>query len=142
MEKVLCTQCKKPAVKRSDTLNSYRCRNSNCPMKTFTPDKIIMNQKETKAEKYFKPSFIPKDKFDEMILKHDPEYIIDQKVKELKEDQLWPEKDFIKLCNLNSGYRAILDDSKYEQYRGRSYGCVYWSHPKTIEYYKSKGKMT
>ena len=65
--------------------------------------------------------------------KHDPKFILIQKVGDLKKGVLVLESKFIEYCKMQGlKYRDIIDGDNFSIYRGKASGKMYWSHPETI----------
>jgi uncharacterized C2H2 Zn-finger protein len=68
--------------------------------------------------------------------KFDVEFIVEKTLSELKKDVIYEKNDVYKLTGLRAGYpglSATLEDKKFSQYRGRTGGKDYFSHPDTIK---------
>jgi hypothetical protein len=74
--------------------------------------------------------------------KHDIDFIIKSKAKELKIGVYVAEHDFIKMCCLHGsqGYRQVLDG--LHEYKGRAGGITYYSHPDSIRKMKIEGILS
>jgi len=68
--------------------------------------------------------------------KYDVEFIVEKTLRNLKKDVIYEQGDVYKLTGLRAGYpglKATLEDNKFSQYRGRTGGSNYYSHPDTIK---------
>lgn len=69
--------------------------------------------------------------------KHDLNFIIQQKVSELKPGQFLTEAEFVRFCNIRGAYRNVLES--LTEYRGKAGGITYYSHPESINKMKMEG---
>jgi len=79
---------------------------------------------------------------EEIMARHDINFIVRKVADELKEGEFLPEIEFIKLCGMlnKPGLRQALDSDEMIKYKGKaSGGYVYYSHPDSIDKLIKKG---
>ena len=131
-----CPKCGTPAGKngKTETKQKYRCRackhNFERPFNYTEPEPVEQAVGLTEAQ---------------LRAKYDLKYIISTKCEQLKKGIFMPQSEFIQFCGIRTGmrYRDILELPKYNGYHGRANdGVIFWSHPETIEKFKSEGVLT
>lgn len=80
----------------------------------------------------------------ELRSRYDNNYKVELAVKKLEKDVFLTESEFIKLAVIRTtnGYRAALDDPKWDKNKGRVAGIVYYSHEDSIKQMKNEGILT
>lgn len=110
----------------SGVYQAYKCK--DCNRRTFilvTEKQISMGLTET-----------------EIRAKHDDAFKIRKAAEQLKGDLFFPEYDFLKMCGLSSGgYRHLIDNGQFDQFRGRAGNITYWSNPESILKLKNEGVL-
>ena len=87
-----------------------------------------------------KSSGIPLEKF---RLEHDIDLIVQRALDSLDPDMMYEKKDVIALTGKSVGYVGLSTTLEAAtEYKGRSGGTSYWSHPDTIKELKSQGILS
>jgi hypothetical protein len=113
----------KKGVKRFRCLDCGKYYNENTAGKESAPNPLPDKSKVGMSLNDFRSKF-------------DVEFIVEKTLSELKKDVIYEKNDVYKLTGLRAGYpglSATLEDKKFSQYRGRTGGKDYFSHPDTIK---------
>jgi len=87
-----------------------------------------------------KSNGIPLEKF---RLEHDIDLIVQRALDSLDPDMMYEKKDVIALTGKSVGYVGLSTTLEAAtEYKGRSGGTSYWSHPDTIKELKSQGILS
>lgn len=111
------------------------------------------NYKDYKCKACGRRSLFPEEKTQEKSItmglteqeirsKHDAAFKIRKTAEALRGDLFFPEYDFLKMCNLPAGgYRYLIDNGQFDQYRGKAGNTTYWSSPESIKRLKDEGVL-
>lgn len=75
---------------------------------------------------------------EELRAKIDPKFQVRQYLEQLVEGEYVTQADLVNACQLNSGYKQVLESSEFESFRGKAAGTVYWGHPRSIKQLKDE----
>lgn len=136
-----CKKCGKPMIKNGhypDGTQKWYCRSCHSHFNKKVEMPPAIQQDETNPDKQMGLTE------EQLRLKFDNRYIIQQRCKNLKPGVFLSNSEFIQFCGIRAGtgYRDIIEHPDFERYRGKAGGTFYWSHPESIRKFKDEGILT
>ena len=98
---------------------------------------------DTKRQSLSEPKINVGTPIDEWRKKYDVDYIVEKVMNELDKNIIYEKQDIVRLSGLSASYPGLSAAiESYTEYYGKVGGKHHFSHPDTINHYKSKGRLS